>query len=113
MSRKCEQITQVFQVGLTLSHLSRSFRAKLAEANAKITHLYAEVDRMGRDRKSTFQHDKQLEELRNIQVVHTELKPVQSLFNLFWECGKHTTGFRRQKGQASKMLKSGAWALGL
>ena len=51
-----------------------SFRAKLAEANAKITQLYAEVDRMGHDRKSTFQHDKQLEELRNIQVKRPKTK---------------------------------------
>ena len=52
----------------TIFTFTFSFRAKLAEANAKITQLYAELDRMGHDRKSTFQHDKQLEELRNIQV---------------------------------------------
>ena len=46
-----------------------SFRAQLIEANSKVTNLNTETDQ--RDKKHGYDHDKQLEELRNLQVKHT------------------------------------------
>ena len=48
-----------------------SFKAQLAEANAKISRLYSDptAERyVASDKKNTYHHDKQLEELRNLQV---------------------------------------------
>ncbi|KAK2188374.1 hypothetical protein NP493_134g04012 [Ridgeia piscesae] len=46
---------------------SGSFRAQLAEANTLVSYLTAETDHLSHDRKTSYQHDKQLEELRNLQ----------------------------------------------
>ena len=48
---------------------SYSFKAQLAEANSKIARLYSDPERfLSSDKKNTYHHDKQLEELRNLQV---------------------------------------------
>ena len=48
---------------------SGSFKAQLAEANSKIARLYSDPERfLSSDKKNTYHHDKQLEELRNLQV---------------------------------------------
>ena len=46
-----------------------SLRAQLAEANSKASLLFAENERLHHDRKHGYHHDKQLEELRNLQEV--------------------------------------------
>ena len=44
-----------------------SLRNQLIEANSKITHLYSEAERLGKDRKNPYHHVKQLEELKTLQ----------------------------------------------
>ena len=48
-----------------------SFRAQLAESNTLVSYLTAETDHLTHDRRTSYQHDKQLEELRNLQVIIT------------------------------------------
>lgn len=47
---------------------SCSFRAQLNESNTLVSSLTAETDHLSHDRKTSYQHGKQLEELRNLQV---------------------------------------------
>ena len=65
-----------------------SLRNQLIEANSKITHLYSEQERQVKDRKNPYHHEKQLEELRNLQVDDTKwiLFPLtKRLFTYFME----------------------------
>ena len=51
------------------STLLSSFRSQLAEANSKASLLFTENERLSHDKKHGYHHDKQLEELRNLQVT--------------------------------------------
>ena len=44
----------------------------MIEANSKITHLYSEAERLGKDRKNPYHHVKQLEKLKTLQVIFEE-----------------------------------------
>ena len=57
-------------------YLCCRFRAMLQEANSKVSMLYSEGHT---GKSSTFHHDKQLEELRNLQVIITAQKKSKSI----------------------------------
>lgn len=51
------------------------------QANKEISRLHAESERITRERKHAYHHDKQLEELRNLQVK--TYKTLSSFFLVF------------------------------